>query len=94
MFFDALRVRVREDAVVRNKAVYLALGVRADGTREMLGLWIESESPRILRRLQLLREWSHEETRRSFPPKSASAPCAWCRNAVAIIRRSGPPLSR
>ena len=41
VFFDALRVKIREDAVVRNKAVYLALGVRADGTREILGLWIE-----------------------------------------------------
>src|ERR1700744_702326 len=41
-FFDALRVKIREDAVVRNKAVYLALGVRRDGTREILGLWIET----------------------------------------------------
>ena len=28
--------------MVRNKAVYLALGVRRDGTREVLGLWIET----------------------------------------------------
>jgi putative transposase len=42
VFFDALRVKIREDAVVRNKAVYLALGVRRDGTREVLGLWIET----------------------------------------------------
>ncbi len=41
VFFDALRVKIREDAVVRNKAIYLALAVRADGTREILGLWIE-----------------------------------------------------
>ncbi len=27
VFFDALRVKIREDGVVRNKAVYLALGV-------------------------------------------------------------------
>jgi putative transposase len=39
---DALRVKTREDNVVRNKAVYLALGVRRDGTREILGLWIET----------------------------------------------------
>jgi hypothetical protein len=31
IFFDALRVKIREDNVVRNKAVYLALGVRPDG---------------------------------------------------------------
>jgi putative transposase len=42
IFFDALRVKIREDNVVRNKAVYLALGVRPDGTREILGLWIEN----------------------------------------------------
>jgi len=42
VFFDALRVKIREDNVVRNKAVYLALGVRPDGTRDILGLWIES----------------------------------------------------
>ena len=41
VFFDALRVKIREDAVVRNKAVYLALGVLADSTRDILGLWIE-----------------------------------------------------
>lgn len=42
IFFDALRVKIREDNVVRNKAVYLALGVRPEGTREILGLWIEN----------------------------------------------------
>jgi len=42
IFFDALRVKIREDAVVRNKAIYLALGVLPDGTRDILGLWIEN----------------------------------------------------
>jgi putative transposase len=42
VFFDALGVKIREDAVVRNKAVYLALGVLPDGTRDILGLWIEN----------------------------------------------------
>src|SRR5919205_2605077 len=41
VFFDALRVKVRDEGTVRNKAVYLALGVRPDGTKEILGLWIE-----------------------------------------------------
>jgi len=41
VFFDALRVKIREDAVVRNKAIYLALGVLPDGTRDILGIWIE-----------------------------------------------------
>ena len=42
VFFDALRVKIREDAVVRNKAIYLALGVLPDGSRDILGLWIEN----------------------------------------------------
>lgn len=40
-FFDALRVKIRDEGTVRNKAVYLALGMAADGTRDVLGLWIE-----------------------------------------------------
>jgi transposase-like protein len=42
VFFDAIRVKMREDNVVRNKAVYLALAIRRDGTREILGIWIET----------------------------------------------------
>lgn len=41
VFLDALRVKVRDEGKVRNKAVYVALGVRRDGTKEVLGLWIE-----------------------------------------------------
>jgi putative transposase len=41
VFFDALRVKIRDEAVVRSKAVYLALGVLPDGTRDILGIWIE-----------------------------------------------------
>jgi putative transposase len=41
VFFDALRVKIRSDAVLHSKAVYLALGVKTDGTRDILGLWIE-----------------------------------------------------
>jgi putative transposase len=39
--FDALRVKIRDEGLVRNKAIHVALGVRADGTKEVLGLWIE-----------------------------------------------------
>jgi putative transposase len=41
VFFDALRVKIRDEGLVRNKAVHIALGVRADGTSEILGLWLE-----------------------------------------------------
>lgn len=42
VFFDALRVKIRDEGHVRNKAVHVALGVRGDGTKEILGLWIET----------------------------------------------------
>src|ERR1700735_1631053 len=42
VFFDALRVKIRDEGLVRNKAVYIALGVAADGTKDVLGLWIEN----------------------------------------------------
>jgi putative transposase len=56
VFFDALRVKIRDEGLVRNKAVHVALGVRAavscadippgdraepDGGKEILGLWLE-----------------------------------------------------
>jgi putative transposase len=41
VFLDALRIKVRDEGTVRNKAIYVALGVRADGTKDVLGLWIE-----------------------------------------------------
>jgi putative transposase len=41
VFFDALRVKIRDEGLVRNKAVYLAIGIRPSGHKEVLGLWIE-----------------------------------------------------
>lgn len=43
VLLDALRVRIRgEDGVVRNKAVYLALGITAAGAKDVLGLWVDA----------------------------------------------------
>ena len=39
--FDAIRVKIRDEGFVRNKAVYIALAILPDGTKEILGLWIE-----------------------------------------------------
>lgn len=39
-FFDALRVKIRSGAAVKNIAVHLGIGVRVDGTREVLGMWL------------------------------------------------------
>jgi len=41
VFFDALRIKIRDEGAVKNKAVYLALGVLPDGTKDILGIWIE-----------------------------------------------------
>ena len=46
VFFDALRVTIREEATVRRTAVYLALAILPDGTRDILGLWIEQTEGR------------------------------------------------
>ncbi|MGA1343124.1 MAG: IS256 family transposase, partial [Hyphomonas sp.] len=41
VFFDAIRVKIRDEGFVRNKAVYIALGILPDGNKEILGIWIE-----------------------------------------------------
>lgn len=41
VFFDAIRVKIRNEGMVNNRAVYLAIGVRCSGHKEILGLWIE-----------------------------------------------------
>jgi len=41
LYLDALFISVRDGAQVRKKAIYLALGVTLEGTREVLGLWAE-----------------------------------------------------
>lgn len=39
-FFDAMRVKIRNGASIKNMAMHLAIGVRVDGTREVLGMWL------------------------------------------------------
>ena len=39
LYLDALRVKIRVDGQVQNRAVYLAIGVNLDGKKEALGLW-------------------------------------------------------
>ena len=41
VFFDALRVKIRDEGLVKNKAVYVALALNSDGEKSVLGLWIE-----------------------------------------------------
>ncbi len=41
MYFDAIRMKIREDGRVVNKAVYLALGVDMEGHKDVLGIWFD-----------------------------------------------------
>ena len=41
VFFDALRVNIRDEGHVVKKAVYIALAIRPDGQKEALGMWVE-----------------------------------------------------
>ncbi len=41
VFLDALRVKIRDEGAVKNKSVYLAIGIRCSGQKEVLGIWIE-----------------------------------------------------
>jgi putative transposase len=43
VYLDALWVKIRDGAKVVNKAVYLAIGVDADGERDILGFWIQKQ---------------------------------------------------
>lgn len=40
VYLDALRVKIREDGRIHNKAIYLILGINLDGQKEILGIWI------------------------------------------------------
>jgi len=40
VFFDALRLKIRDEGRVVNKAVYLAIGINLEGKKEILGLWL------------------------------------------------------
>jgi len=72
VFFDALRVKVRDEGLVRNKAVHIALGVRGDGAKEILGMWLEqNEGAQVLaprhERTQEPRRRGHPHRRRRRP---------------------------
>ena len=41
VYFDAVRVKIRDEGLVRNKAVYLAVGYTTSGYKQILGMWVE-----------------------------------------------------
>ena len=89
VFFDALRVKVRDEGLVRNKAVHIALGVRADGTKEILGLWIEqNEGAKFWLRVMP----PHDASVMGTPAERAEEP--WCRGHPDRRCRRSEGLSR
>lgn len=42
IWLDALVVKIRDQGIVRNKAVHVAIGLTLEGRKEVLGLWLES----------------------------------------------------
>jgi putative transposase len=39
VYLDALYVKIRDNGHVRNRAIYLAIGIKLDGSKEVLGMW-------------------------------------------------------
>lgn len=68
VFFDVLRANIHEDAVVRTKTIYLALGVLPDETREILGICIENTEGAKFR----LKAFNDLKTRRAGNSRSWS----------------------
>ena len=58
LYLDALQVKVRDGAHIRNKAIYLAIGVNLQGIKEVLGLWVaQTEGAKF--RLQVVTEFKN-----------------------------------
>ena len=43
VYFDALRLRIRDEGIVINKAAYLAMGVDMEGRKDILGIWLAKD---------------------------------------------------
>src|SRR5271157_209374 len=43
VYFDAIWIKIRDEGHVVNKAAYLAIGIRLDGFKDVLGIWLEKE---------------------------------------------------
>lgn len=48
VFMDAIHFHVRSEGQIIKKAVYIAIGIKMDGVREVLGMWVgENESAKF-----------------------------------------------
>ena len=70
IFFDALRVKIRDEGLVRNKAVYVALALNSDGEKEVLGLWIgRPKAPNSGSKACPREGGGHERSEESWPER-------------------------
>ena len=92
VFLDAIRVKIRDEGFVRNKAVHIALGIQPDGTREVLGLWIEqTEGAKFwLRVMNELKARGIEDILMAVTDGSKGFPEA----IEALVRRTIPRIVR
>jgi putative transposase len=97
VFFDAIRVKFRDGGTVRNKAVHVSIGVRADGAKEVLGRRIErTEGAKFwLRVMNELRERGVEDILiavvdgvKGFPEAIAAFPTAQVQACVVHTIRT------
>ena len=79
VFLDALRVKIRdaESRQVKNKAVYVALGVTPEGEREVLGLWIaNNEGAKFW--LSIMNNLRNRGVTVTRPLQFRPVSCIWC----------------
>lgn len=94
VFFDAIRVKIRDEGLVRSKAIHIALGVRANGGKEVLGMWVEqNEGAKFW--LRVMNEIKNRGTEdimlavvdglKGFPDAiTACSPKPWSRHVLSI----------
>lgn len=65
VYLDALRVKIRDDRQIENRAIHVAIGVNLEGTKEVLGLWTaENEGAKFW--LQVLTEMQNRGVKDIF----------------------------
>ena len=94
IYLDALVVKVRDGAHVRNKAAHIAVGVDIDGIKHVLGIWVQTNEGAkfwagvcaelanrgVARRADRVLRRAHRACRRRSRRPGPKPPCrpAWC----------------
>jgi hypothetical protein len=73
IFFDALIIKIRDGAHVRNKAAHIAVGVDTEGIKHVLGIWVQqTEGAKFWAGVH--RELANRDVLGSSPPPAR----LWC----------------